>query len=305
MSTVFTGTVFHTLKETIDDVIMDPTYGESDLVCRKWMERKTMRDNYEDDLGIAGAGLASETAEGSSIPAVTISEDYVTRYLSRKFTSKIMITEETVEDCKYEKVIDMARHLKRSMFKTMDIDMTNILVRATNAAYVGGDGQPLASTAHTLANGGTFSNMFAVAQSPSRLALINATSQIKKYPGHDGITEGYRPMKIVSPTEQWAVWAGILGSTHAPEAGQFNEINVMNTSNGPYDLSAIDIPYWDNTTTNWGIITDAPNGINYRMRRKPRTRSWVDNDQEVMNHAISARWAKGWSDPRGFFFSEA
>lgn len=302
MSTVFTGTVYHTLKETIDEVIMDPSYGESDLVCTKWMQKKTMRDNYEDDLGIAGAGLASETAEGASIPSVTIQEDYVTRYMSRKYSSKIMVTEETVEDCKYEKVIEMARHLKRSMFKTMDIDMTMILVRATNASYVYGDGVALASTAHPLANGGTFSNMFAVAQAPSRLALINATSQIKKYPGHDGITEGYMPKKIVCPTEQWAVWSEILKSTHNPEAGQFNGVNVVNSD---LDLSVVEIPYWDNTTTNWGIITDAQNGIQYRMRRKPRTRSWVDNDQEVFNHAISARWAKGCSEPRGFFFSEA
>lgn len=302
MSTVFTGTVFHTLKETLDEVILDPKYGESELYCTKWLDKKTMTDNYEDDLGIAGPGLASETAEGTSIPAGTITEDYVTRYLSRKFTLKVMVTEETVEDCKYDKVIDMGRHLRRAMYKTKDIDMTNLLVRATNASYVGGDGVALASTAHTLANGGTFSNMFAVAQAPSRLAIINATSQIRKYPGHDGITEGYEPKKIVCPTEQWAIWAEILKSTHAPEAGQFNAINVVNSM---LDLTAVAIPYWDNTSTNWGIITDAPNGLNYRDRRKIRTRSWVDNDQEVMNHAISARWSRGWSDPRGFFFSEA
>lgn len=302
MSTIFTGTVYHELKETIDTVIVDPKYGENDLVCRKYLERKTMSDNYEDDIGIAGAGLASETAEGTAIPAVTITEDYVTRYFARKFTAKLMITEETVEDCKYPVVTDMARFLKRSMFKTMDIDMTFLLVRATNANYVGGDGVALASTAHTLANGGTFSNMFAVAQSPSRLALINATSQIRKYPGHDGITEGYEPKKIVCPTEQWAVWAGILKSTHAPEAGQFNEINVVNSE---LDLSVVDIPYWDNTTTAWGIITDAPNGLQYRVRRRPRTNDWVDNEQEVMNYSISARWSRGWSDPRGFFYSDA
>lgn len=302
MSTVFTGTVYHTLKETLDEVIMDPTYGESDLVCTKWMEKKSMSDNFEDDLGIAGPGLASETPEGTSIPAVTITEDYVTRYLSRKFSSKLMITEETVEDCKYEKVIDAARHLKRAMFKTKDIDMTNILVRATNASYVGGDGVALASTSHTLANGGTFSNMFAVAQAPSRLALINATSQIRKYPGHDGITEGYEPKRLVSPTEQWGIWAGILKSTHAPEAGQFNEINVVNSE---LSLTHVPIPYWDNTTTAWGIVTDADNGIQYRDRRKVRSRSWVDNDNEVMNYATSARWSRGWSDPRGFFYSDA
>lgn len=303
MSTVFTSTVANSLKETLEEIIDDPMdNAESSLICTKWMESGTQDDNYEDDLEMGGPGLAAETSEGTNIPSGEIREGYITRYLARKFTLKITVTEEAIEDSKYPKVIRAAKRLKRALYKTMDIDMTNILVRAVDTNYVGGDGLSLANASHTLPGGGTFSNQFAVPMSPSRLAVINATSQIRKYPGHDGITEGAEPKTVVCPTEQWAVWEGLLKSTHAPEAGQFNEINVVNQS---LDLNVVPIKYWQNTTTNWGIITDAENGLNYRWRRRPRSRTWVDNDQEVMNYAISARWSKGWSDPRGFFFSAA
>lgn len=304
MSAIFTGTIAHALKETLEEIIDDDLDGaESDLVYPKWCDTGTMSDNYEDDLEMGGPGLAAETAEGTSIPAGTVMEGVVTRYISRKFALKLIVTEEAIEDNKYPKVIDAARRLKRAMYKTCDIDITNMLVRATNASYLGGDGVSLASASHTLPTGGTYSNTMAVPMSPSRIALITATSAIRKLPGHDGVTEGYEPKKVVYPTEQWGVWDGILGSSFAPEVGQFNEINVVSTDR--LGVTGVPVKYWTNTTTNWAIKTDVENGVNMRYRRRPRSRTWVDNDQEVMNYGISARWARGWSDPRGIFFVDA
>lgn len=302
MVTVFTSTVANNLKDTLEKIVDDELDGvEDSLVCTKWLESGSMSDNYEDDLEMGGPGLAAETAEGTPIPAGSIQEGYLTRYLARKFALKLMITEEAIEDSKYPQVLSAAKRLKRALYKTMDIDMTNMLVRATNTAFVGGDGLSLANASHTLPGGGTFSNTMAVPMAPSRLALITATTQTRLYPGHDGITEGNEPKKVVFPTPQWGVWGGILGSAKAPEPGQFNEINVVTD----LDLKPVAIKYWQNTTTNWALITDADNGLNYRWRRRPRSRTWVDNDQEIMNYAISARWSRGWSDPRGILFVDA
>jgi len=260
-----------------------------------------MEDNYEDDLETGGPGLAAEKPEGSEIETGTIREGILTRYTARTFGLKLIITEEAIEDRKYPKVINAARRLKRAMWKTIDIDATNMLVRATNTAYTGGDNVPLASATHSLPSGGTFSNIMATPMSPSRAAVIIATSAIRKYPGHDGITEGYAPKTVVCPTEQWAVWEGLIKSTHAPEAGQFNEINVVNT----LGITVVPNQYWSNTTTNWGMITDADNGLNFRYRRRPRSKSWVDNDQGLMKYGIDARWSRGWSDARTIFFVNA
>lgn len=299
--TVFTGVIFKALKATLDTIVDDKTDGyESNLDFKQWCDEKSMSDNYEDDQEYGGPGLAAEVPEGEEIPVGTIREGAPTRYQSRKFALRLVVSEEALEDNKYDRVINAAKRLKRALFKTADIDATTMLVRATDPAFVGGDGQPLASTAHTLPHGGTFSNMMAVPFTPSRAAVIQLVSQAKKLPGHDGITEGYELKKILCPTEQWAVWDGLLQSDKVPESNA-NEINVVKK----LGLSVVTLKFWDNTTTNWAALTDADNGPNFRWRRRARNRSWVENSQELMSYAISARWSRGWTETRSIMFVNA
>lgn len=300
---IFTSTIFNSVKLTLDQIV-DDDMGESEstLVCKKYMKFGNQEDYYEDDLEMGGPGLASEVSEGQEIEVGAIREGYITRYIARKFGLKLIVTDEAVEDTKYPEVLKLGKRLSRALYKTVDIDCANILVRAANSSYTGGDGVSLANSAHTLPSGGTFSNTFATPLAPSRIAVGAAVSLMRKFPGHDGVTEGVEPKKIVHPTEQWMTWSGILNSTLAPEAGNFAEINAVKRD---LDITAVANKYWSNTSTNWAIITDADNGLQLRWRRKPKKNSWVENDNETMKYSITARWSRGWSDPRGFFFSNA
>jgi hypothetical protein len=302
MSEIFASTAFHTLKKTLNKIHMDKSDGyESGLVYPKWCEKTTMEDAYEDDLEFAGPGLASETPEGTEIPVGSVTQGNLIRYFSRKFGLRLIITEEAMEDSKYKEILNAARMLKRSMYKTMDIDATLMLARGFNSAYAYADGQPLWSTSHTLPKGGTYSNKLAVAMSPSRAAVIAVTSMARKLPGMDGIVEGYEIEKVGCPTEQWAAWEGIVKSEKAPEAGMFNEINVARS----VVKGVVPIKYWSNTTTNWFVTTDCDGGPNVRIRRAPKTRTWVENSNEIALHSISARWARGCSNFRSTIGVEA
>lgn len=302
MASVFTSTIADGLKETLEEIIDDDLDGyQAKAVFTKWCEIKDMSDHYEDDLEMGGLGLASEKSEGQEIAAGTIKEGVLTRYIARTFGIKLIISDEAMEDSKYPKIIQAARRNKRAMWKTADIDATNMLVRMANTSYVGGDGQPLSSASHTLPHGGTFSNKMAVPMSPSHAALVNARSQCMKYPGHDGIIEGVEIEMILCPVEQWAVWEGLMGSKLRPDDGNFAEINVFERMS----IDVCPIKYWTNTTTNWVAKTDADNGLNFRWRRRPKSNSWVDNDHTMMKYGITARWARGWSDPRGVLCVEA
>ena len=295
--TVFTSTIANALKETLEEIVTDESY-EKRLVMPRWLQEKKMSDNYEDDLEVAGPGLAAEKTEGSEMELGTLKEGYITRYVARTFALKLIITEEAIEDNKYQQVIQAAKRLRRALFKTVDIDSSLMLVRAFNTSYVGGDQQPLASATHTLPHGGVFSNIMAAPLAPSRAAVIIATSQLRKLPGHDGVTEGYEPVKAVFPVDQWGDWSVILKSPYAPEQNEFNAINVVNRELG---IEPVPNKYWSNTTTNWCLLTDCDHALNWRWRRKARSRTWVDNDQELMKHGVSARWSRGWSDPRCFY----
>lgn len=301
MSTITTATAYKTLKATIDKIITDPTDNvESNLVCTKYMQTGTMEDNYIDDLEVGGPGLATERSEGQALEVGSLYEGPLTRYISRKFGLIMQITEELDEDGKYnDKYINAARRLKRATYKTLEIDCANVLNRAANASYVGGDGVPLASASHPIPGGGTFSNTLGVALSPSRTALITVVQNVMSLPGHDGIVEGYGVTAVVHPIAQWGAWKGILGSDKVPESA-FNEINVIHGMG----IKQISVPYWTGSTTNWGALTDAAK-LRMLWRRKPKARTWYDEATEVINHGVSARWARGWSDARAFYFSNA
>lgn len=303
MSAILTSSIANSLKETLDEIIDDSTDGiEANAVYTGYMDTKSMKDNYEDDLEMGGPGLASEKPEGSEISVGTIREGVLTRYIARTFAQKLIITEEAIEDAKYPEAINAARRLKRAMFKTVEYDCANILARGWNTSYLGGDGLPLFSASHTLPNGGSFSNTLSTPMSPSVAAVTEMTTAIHKLPGHDGLIEGYNPTKVVCPEAQWAVWSQILNSNFTPTAGNFAEINVVKQD---LSLKVIPVRFWSNTDTNWLMLTDADNGLQLRWRRKARGRSWVDNDHENMKFSVSARWARGWSDPRCAFGSQA
>jgi hypothetical protein len=294
---IFTGTVFLSLKETLDAVHMDKMDGlEAGLLYKKYCELKKQKDHYDDETEMAGPGLASEKPEGQEMNTGTIFQGPVVRYIARTWALKMNITEETMEDNKYPEVINLARYNKRAMLKTQDIDAALMLVRGFNTGYPGFDGVPLWSASHTLPSGGTYSNVMTVPTAPSRAAVIDAQTAVSKFPGRDGLLgDDYQIKKIVCPVDQKFVWLGIIKSTHAPEPGNFNEINVVNSE---FDLDLVPVVHWANTTTSYAFLTDADGGMNFRTKRKPRTNSWVENSQEVMTHSISARWARGWGNGR-------
>jgi len=303
MSEVFTSTAALALKQTLEDIDTDDSGSDgSKAVFTKWMTVKSMADNYVEFYEIAGSGLAGEKPEGESIPVGTIYEGPLTRFNARTYGQRMIVSDEALEDMKYDKVIMAAKRNSRSLWKLADFDATLILVRATSSSFVGGDGQPLASTSHVLPGGGTYSNMLATAMSPSKAALVIANAQLMQQVGHDGLIDGVEAKKAVYPVQQWGVWREVLGSSNDPTPGAFNAINVINRD---LSIQGVPVKYWTNTTTNWALITDADLGLMWFWRRKPKSNTWVTEDKTMMNYAITARWTRGWVNPRCILFSNA
>jgi hypothetical protein len=135
MSEIFTSTAALALKETIERIDTD-THGSegSKAVFPNYLNVRTMSDNYIEDYEIAGTGLAGEKPEGESLPLGGIVEGPLTRYNARTYGQRIIVSEEAMEDMKYDKVIQAAKRNNRSLWKLADFDAVLILVRATNTA---------------------------------------------------------------------------------------------------------------------------------------------------------------------------
>ena len=298
---VFSSSLERSLKETLTAIVNDKHSGFKTF-HDKWMQVRNMEDQWYDDQEYAGPGIVPQVDEGNELPASTITEGTTWRYTAVKYGQKLIITQEALDDNKYPRIIMAAKRLKRSMFKTVEYNTADVLGRGWNPAYTFGNGQPLFSNAHPLPGGGTFSNTLATPMTPSRAALIAVRSALYKQAGHDGTIEPLNMKKVVCPTEQHAVWAGVIRSSYAPEPGAFNEINVVNRD---YGVELVAIPYWRNTETNWCVVTDVEEGVKMLWRRRPRSMEWKDNDMELKKFGISARWATGVSDPRYVYGSQS
>jgi hypothetical protein len=296
------STVFRGLKETLESIITDKSDYEDRSQYKSYFKVEGMDDAFEDDVEYGFTGLASETAEATEFPVGTLTPGTFTRYMARKFGIKMIVTEEAVDDNKYDKIIQAGARCARALAKTMDIDGALQLARAESALYPGGDGVALASASHTLPGGGTFSNTMATPFAPSTMGLTLAQTQADKLPGHDGTREGYLIKKVIHPVDQRFLWSRLVNSSHAPEAGEFNAINVIKHD---MDISLVCVRQWTNTTTNWGAMTDAPDGFKWKFRRKPRNKSWVQDSQQLLFYQVDTRYSRRWSDARCIIWSGA
>jgi hypothetical protein len=304
MSLITNSTVALNLKETLEEVITDKLDGvEANIDYTKWMENRPMSDNFEDDQEYAGGGLLAETPEGTEIPAIQLVEGYTKRYTARKFTARYLVTEEAMDDSKYPKVIQAVKRLKRAGWKTKDIDATNIMVRAFNASFPGPDGVALGSASHPLPNGGTFSNILAAPLAPSLTSWSAAIAQLDQLVDHDGLIEGYKAVAVLHPVQQRTIWTQLLSATMDPEFGNFSAPNVIKRYDN--EIKRVQLKYWTNSTTNWGLQTDCDNGFQMRDRKKFTSKTWINYEQEIMNYSLSGRWDTGFSDPRCFLGSNS
>lgn len=297
--TVFSTDLAVELQEILEDICDDETDGiEQSVMFPKWADVGTMDKAFAHFVEFGGPGLAEEVDDGEEIPTKGISQGWTATFIARKFGLKIHVTEDALDDNKHEEIIAAAKRLKRAIWKTADIDATNIWNRMFTAGYVGGDGVVLGSAAHTLPGGGTFSNTMTTPLAPSSASFIVARAQVQEYPGHDGVTgDDYQIRGVVFPHGQLGQWEVLLGSEKDPEMGNFTAINVAQRAG----LEKYSLVHWTASDTNYAYLVELPNsdqGIKWFWRRKPRSRSYVDNDQEIMKYSISSRWTRGWIDPR-------
>lgn len=301
-STVSTSTIAATLKPTLDSIVDDDMVG-SPSVMQAFLIQKSMSDAYEDDQEFGGPGLASVRPEGSVTVLGGMRQGVTTRYLATEFGLRMNITRVAQEDGKYKEAIALGKRLKRSMVKTKEYEAALFLSRATDSNYPIGDGLSLANSAHTLPDGGTFSNTMATPVTPSETAVIVARAQARAMPGHDGL-RGDGPIleKVVCPVEQEGEWEKLIYSKNAPAAGEYNAINVVNQR---MSLQLVVNPFWNTTTSNYCFVTDNENGMQFRTRRKDTSKTWVVEDNDTIAYAITGRWAIGCSDARGLLFVNA
>ena len=190
-----------------------------------------------------------------------------------------------------------ARHLAQSLIETKETLGANILNRAFNNAFAGGDGVSLVNTAHPTA-AGTFSNQLSTAANLSQTSLEQLLIQIRNAVDNNGKRIRLTPKKLVSgPSNVFQAEVLLKSALRAGTAN--NDVNPVRSmgmlDGGQANLSRI------TSTTAWWIQTDAPEGLKLAMRRGLEKSMEGDFETDSMRYKATERYNFGWTDPRGIF----
>jgi hypothetical protein len=173
----------------------------------------------------------------------------------------------------------------------------NILNRAFNAAFPGGDGVSLNSNAHPIVNG-TFSNTLTNAAALSQTSLEQMLIQIRNAVDNNGKRIRLSPTQIVTGPANVFQAETLLKSALRPGTAD-NDINPVKSmgllGDGQANLSRI------TSSTAWWVQTDAPEGLKLMMRRGLEKSMEGDFETDSMRYKATERYNFGWTDPRAVF----
>jgi hypothetical protein len=253
---------------------------------------------FEEEVMLSGFSTAPVKTEGSGVFYDQAQEVFTARYTHETIALAFSLTEEAVEDNLYDRL--SARYTKalaRSMAQTKQIKGAAVLNGAFTTS-VGGDGQPLCSTAHPTLGGPNGANRLAVDADLSETSLEQALIDIAAFTDERGLKIAMQGLKLIIPKELMFTADRILKSTLRVGTAD-NDINsIKNMGMIPQGYT---VNHFLTDTNGWFIKTDAPNGMKMFERVAIRTGFEGDFDTGNVRYKARERYSFGFSDWRGIY----
>ena len=276
-------------------------YKKTPRTSKKIFSTEKSRKNYEEDVELTGFGLAPIKAQGAGVEYDSETQGPTTRYTHDTYALGYICTFEELQDNLYEAVSKKrSGALAFSFRETQEQVAANVLNRAHNASYAGGDGKAMLATDHPTPYGSQ-SNKLTVAADLSEAALESLLIQIRKARNAKGLRISLAGQSLIVPPDEKFNAVRILKS-HQQAGNDFNDVNAVKS----LGLLPKGIVEWEKLSSAkaWFVDTNAPRGL-IHMSRMPVTFT-KDNDFDTENAKAKAvcRFKYGWTDWRGMYGSE-
>jgi hypothetical protein len=293
------ATDFRAIVEPILTQSFDGVYEQrADEWKQVFTESKGTPRQYHEEPVLYGFGAAPELPDGTAVTYQAGGVLFIKRYVYKVYGLAFALTKVLTEDGDHIRIGQTyAKHLAQSLIETKETLAANILNRAFNGSYQGGDGVSLIANNHPITNG-TFSNQLTTAANLSQTSLEQMLIQIRNAVDNNGKRIRLQPKALVlSPSN---VFQGEVLLKSALRVGTANnDINPINSmgllSEGQKNLSRI------TSATAFWIKTDAPEGLKLMRRRALEKSMEGDFDTDSMRYKATERYDLGWTDPRCLF----
>ena len=153
MATPMRSTDFRSVVEPILNEVFDGVYDQrADEWKMVFREQKGIPRNYHEEPVLFGFGAAPELPDGMAVTYQSGGVLFLQRYLYKVYGLAFALTKVLVEDGDHIRIGQTyAKHLAQSLIETKETLAANILNRAFNGSYVGGDLDQLSGGEKTIA----------------------------------------------------------------------------------------------------------------------------------------------------------
>ena len=288
---------------------LNALFGQNyDAYDREYEEIFAIEDSdraFEEEVLITGFGSAPVKTEGQGVVLDTASEGYTSRYVHDTVSLAFALTEEAQEDNLYDSLgRRYVKALARSMMNTKEIKGADILNNAFDTNFAGGDGQPLVSTAHPLAGGGTLANRETTMADLNETSLENMLISISEFTDDKGLQISVQATKMIVPPQLVFVADRILNSDQRVATAD-NDINaIKNTGVLPGGYSVNHYLSDPDAFFILTSITDAGEGLKMFQRTPLESTMEPDFTTGNLRYKSRERYSFGFSDFRGVFASQ-
>lgn len=255
------------------------------------VEEGTKRSYHEEPV-LYGMGAAPELPDGSPVTYDTGGVLFIKRYTYAVYGLAFALTKVLVEDGDHIKIGQIfSRHLAQSLVETKETVTANVLNRAFNGSYVGGDNVALSVNNHPIV-GSAFSNILPTAAALSQTSLEQILIQLRSAVDNNGKRITLDATKLVVPPALM-MQAEVLLKSALRTGTANNDINPLKGK-----LSEIAVVSRLTSSTNWWVQTDATEGLKMLTRRSLEKSMEGDFETDSMRYKATERYTVGWTDPR-------
>jgi hypothetical protein len=299
MAAPMRSTDFRSIVEPILNEAFDGVYDQrADEWSTVFREQSGIPRNYHEEPVLYGFGAAPQLPDGSPVTYQQGGVLFLQRYVYQVFGLAFALTKVLVEDGDHIRIGQVyAKHLAQSLVETKELLCANVLNRAFNSSYAGGDGVALNSASHPIVNG-TFSNLLNTAANLSQTSLEQMLIQVRQAVDNNGKKIRLQPLKlVVAPGNVFQ--AEVLLKSVLRTGTANNDINPIKSigllPEGASVISRL------TSATNWWVQTDAPEGMKLLMRRALEKTMEGDFETDSMRYKATERYQVGFTDPRAMF----
>ena len=253
---------------------------------------------FEEEVMLGGFGNAEVKPEGSGVVYEAAQETFTARYSHETIALAFSLTEEAVEDNLYDKISTRyTKALARSMANTKQIKGANVLNRAFNSSFLGGDDKELCATDHPTLSGNQ-KNELSTAADLNETSLEQMLIDIADMKDERGMKIALRGMKMIIPVNLQFVAERLLKTPGRTQTAD-NDINAVR-SMGMVPQGYVVNNFLTDTDA-FFIKTDAPNG--FKMFNRSPIKTALEGDFDTGNTRFKARerYSFGVSDWRCVF----